>query len=144
MHFVIGGSVHLDRQEGAGTDMQSQRFMPDSGSGQRGHQIGREMQCGGWCGHRAITRCEHGLVIPAIPIIGLALARDVRRERHSPRPLKQDFDGFLTLKTQCKRAIRMTFLSDCRSEEHTSELQSLMRISYAVFCLKKKNNITKS
>src|SRR3546814_1228975 len=32
----------------------------------------------------------------------------------------------------------------CRSEEHTSELQSLMRISYAVFCLKKKNkNIEK-
>src|SRR3546814_9972325 len=29
-----------------------------------------------------------------------------------------------------------------RSEEHTSELQSLMRISYAVFCLKKKNNHT--
>src|SRR3546814_3918636 len=30
-------------------------------------------------------------------------------------------------------------LNDRRSEEHTSELQSLMRISYAVFCLKKKN-----
>src|SRR3546814_8346405 len=30
-----------------------------------------------------------------------------------------------------------------RSEEHTSELQSLMRISYAVFCLKKKNTLTK-
>src|SRR3546814_7503524 len=30
-----------------------------------------------------------------------------------------------------------------RSEEHTSELQSLMRISYAVFCLKTKNNIEK-
>src|SRR3546814_8398216 len=30
-----------------------------------------------------------------------------------------------------------------RSEEHTSELQSLMRISYAVFCLKKKKRITK-
>src|SRR3546814_5485575 len=29
-----------------------------------------------------------------------------------------------------------------RSEEHTSELQSLMRISYAVFCLKKKTNKT--
>src|SRR3546814_2630892 len=29
-----------------------------------------------------------------------------------------------------------------RSEEHTSELQSLMRISYAVFCLKKKNRTT--
>src|SRR3546814_7026985 len=31
-----------------------------------------------------------------------------------------------------------------RSEEHTSELQSLMRISYAVFCLKKKNRIPKT
>src|SRR3546814_5528879 len=30
-------------------------------------------------------------------------------------------------------------LGSARSEEHTSELQSLMRISYAVFCLKKKN-----
>src|SRR3546814_7587292 len=32
-------------------------------------------------------------------------------------------------------------LSAIRSEEHTSELQSLMRISYAVFCLKKKNHL---
>src|SRR3546814_2716683 len=32
-------------------------------------------------------------------------------------------------------------LPDLRSEEHTSELQSLMRISYAVFCLKKQTNI---
>src|SRR3546814_8774822 len=31
--------------------------------------------------------------------------------------------------------------SDIRSEEHTSELQSLMRISYAVFCLKKKESL---
>src|SRR3546814_1149724 len=31
-------------------------------------------------------------------------------------------------------------MADARSEEHTSELQSLMRISYAVFCLKKKKN----
>src|SRR3546814_3545776 len=33
------------------------------------------------------------------------------------------------------------FLNRLRSEEHTSELQSLMRISYAVFCLKKKKHI---
>src|SRR3546814_10770632 len=39
------------------------------------------------------------------------------------------------------RAGRPRTVSDTRSEEHTSELQSLMRISYAVFCLK-KNNIT--
>src|SRR3546814_3872031 len=44
------------------------------------------------------------------------------------------------------RALTHTFIE--RSEEHTSELQSLMRISYAVFCLKKKisndyNSITR-
>src|SRR3546814_3209135 len=33
-------------------------------------------------------------------------------------------------------------LSSSRSEEHTSELQSLMRISYAVFCLKNKTHLT--
>src|SRR3546814_4705795 len=44
-----------------------------------------------------------------------------------------------------------TFVERCqhltdlgRSEEHTSELQSLMRISYAVFCLKKKKNTTEN
>src|SRR3546814_10610834 len=36
--------------------------------------------------------------------------------------------------------IRRAKLMNLRSEEHTSELQSLMRISYAVFCLKKKRN----
>src|SRR3546814_7695633 len=35
-----------------------------------------------------------------------------------------------------------TVVGYVRSEEHTSELQSLMRISYAVFCLKKKRNQT--
>src|SRR3546814_9153355 len=34
--------------------------------------------------------------------------------------------------------------AETRSEEHTSELQSLMRISYAVFCLKKKTHIKKN
>src|SRR3546814_12043875 len=52
----------------------------------------------------------------------------------------------------CSTDIRGTFDSDFgyyspppvkRSEEHTSELQSLMRISYAVFCLKKKNTVHK-
>src|SRR3546814_7258612 len=36
--------------------------------------------------------------------------------------------------------IATVYIIAMRSEEHTSELQSLMRISYAVFCLKKKNN----
>src|SRR3546814_5169503 len=37
-----------------------------------------------------------------------------------------------------RRHARREAVALCRSEEHTSELQSLMRISYAVFCLKKK------
>src|SRR3546814_19748665 len=36
--------------------------------------------------------------------------------------------------------LQLVFLTTHRSEEHTSELQSLMRISYAVFCLKKKKH----
>src|SRR3546814_5163064 len=46
-----------------------------------------------------------------------------------------------------RSALTMLFIvgtgTPARSEEHTSELQSLMRISYAVFCLKKKNINTK-
>src|SRR3546814_6511817 len=38
------------------------------------------------------------------------------------------------------RAQQMSHAVTFRSEEHTSELQSLMRLSYAVFCLKKKKN----
>src|SRR3546814_7801300 len=40
------------------------------------------------------------------------------------------------------RTMPLQMLAVQRSEEHTSELQSLMRISYAVFCLKKKKNTT--
>src|SRR3546814_6852799 len=43
------------------------------------------------------------------------------------------FEGVITVD-----AIRLSIVNSMRSEEHTSELQSLMRISYAVFCLKKK------
>src|SRR3546814_4346939 len=52
----------------------------------------------------------------------------------------------ITASAMARRAVRTRSLSSnssssaARSEEHTSELQSLMRISYAVFCLKKKNN----
>src|SRR3546814_3740510 len=57
------------------------------------------------------------------------LSRRPREEFHSRR--------------RCARGIRAGEPALYRrSEEHTSELQSLMRISYAVFCLKKKNNNT--
>src|SRR3546814_6191994 len=48
-------------------------------------------------------------------------------------------DGDATL----GRVVFRTVLAAIRSEEHTSELQSLMRISSAVFCLQKKKNKTK-
>src|SRR3546814_5520590 len=44
-------------------------------------------------------------------------------------------------KVRAAKPVVWRFWQEDRSEEHTSELQSLMRISYAVFCLKKKNNI---
>src|SRR3546814_8460647 len=42
----------------------------------------------------------------------------------------------------CAPALGDSAIAGIRSEEHTSELQSLMRISYAVFCLKKKKRKT--
>src|SRR3546814_7634466 len=66
-----------------------------------------------------------GSVIDATKIAALALKHDIRRvEDFEPLRTRVDADG---------QAVNP------RSEEHTSVLQSLMRISYAVFCLKHKN-----
>src|SRR3546814_3951308 len=46
--------------------------------------------------------------------------------------------GDVTARIEAEYDLRLTQKLILRSEEHTSELQSLMRISYAVFCLKKK------
>src|SRR3546814_5588878 len=59
-------------------------------------------------------------IAASIPIEALNFAYRLSGDRPAWRPLRVFDDG--------------------RSEEHTSELQSLMRISYAVFCLKKKKN----
>src|SRR3546814_6431355 len=44
-------------------------------------------------------------------------------------------------RSKSNQTSRLTGIQTSRSEEHTSELQSLMRISYAVFCLKKKQKL---
>src|SRR3546814_6385083 len=72
-------------------------------------------------GHLAVDRHPAGGKAPP-PVVQAAL-RD--GEGHMQRP-----------------ASVMTGYGAARSEEHTSELQSLMRISYAVFCLKNKNKQT--
>src|SRR3546814_5274738 len=59
------------------------------------------------------------------------LARDTLRDYHKERAIRA--------REELIAEIGASFLMADRSEEHTSELQSLMRISYAVFCLKKKN-----
>src|SRR3546814_4297090 len=56
-------------------------------------------------------------------------------------PSGRDLRQYRTRRRELQRAGEQRLrLRRMRSEEHTSELQSLMRISYAVFCLKKKNN----
>src|SRR3546814_7663119 len=64
--------------------------------------------------------------------------RSVREGRHSGRRIEG------VARRLARRARKSTDVEgQVRSEEHTSELQSLMRISYAVFCLKKKTNTKK-
>src|SRR3546814_4818638 len=64
---------------------------------------------------------------------------DSRRDRHDRRGLS----AFLPEAGASAAACR-TGRAHGRSEEHTSELQSLMRISYAVFCLKKKKHYNRT
>src|SRR3546814_7923209 len=61
-----------------------------------------------------------------------AAARDRALSEHMLEATQASGEGLGQLSDGLARATTM------RSEEHTSELQSLMRISYAVFCLKKK------
>src|SRR3546814_5838130 len=80
------------------------------------------------CRSRARSRCEPGDRM-ATQRLG---SRVCWRFRWSNRKLEQGHPA---------QSARSACISDTkcdRSEEHTSELQSLMRISYAVFCLKKK------
>src|SRR3546814_1942317 len=65
--------------------------------------------------------------------------RRVRPSPHLPRP--QSRSGEKLERTRADVQPAALVLGRLRSEEHTSELQSLMRISYAVFCLKKKTTI---
>src|SRR3546814_1496998 len=57
----------------------------------------------------------------------------------APMPIERS--DLLAPMAGCSCHHRQSKLLHLRSEEHTSELQSLMRISYAVFCLKNKNDI---
>src|SRR3546814_9097404 len=79
--------------------------------------------------HKAVFLDEMELVVPWRELIALIAAASPVASTGRP-PFAHE------------TMLRIHFLHQ-RSEEHTSELQSLMRISYAVFCLKKKNNNNK-
>src|SRR3546814_7622140 len=94
----------------------------------------------------ALCRPRHYLAVREDPIL---LLRLLVGEGHRPalplRPAHEaGLEGFSAdLADLGVPGVRLSdadevFMSNIRSEEHTSELQSLMRISYAVFCLKKQ------
>src|SRR3546814_6417079 len=68
---------------------------------------------------------------------GNAEAVDEHAEANGPEGLLERHPHSAVFRQRAENALRLR-----RSEEHTSELQSLMRISYAVFCLKKKKQDT--
>src|SRR3546814_9113934 len=80
--------------------------------------------------------------IGAVPVMDGDTVVGVFSERDIIYGLAQDGPPILDRRVdQMMTAPAVTVTRDqTRSEEHTSELQSLMRISYAVFCLKKKKN----
>src|SRR3546814_3996225 len=76
-----------------------------------------------------LTSAERAKDFPQKPVYILGTGESVET------PMISQMEDFTSSK-----AFRVSGKKAFRSEEHTSELQSLMRISYAVFCLKKKNN----
>src|SRR3546814_6103598 len=82
--------------------------------------------------------CVYGLYFRNISVTSLLMVSNFEGRFHSFLTPYWFMEALL----QCTLMLVLLFrLRSVRSEEHTSELQSLMRISYAVFCLKKKKTI---
>src|SRR3546814_3238072 len=107
-----------------------------AGAARSAHHRRHEPPCA-WPAHRRAALCEFPTHRRR------SLSADGRRaEPRSDRTLlrsRRCGAARLRAAARCGRARAADARRSPRSEEHTSELQSLMRISYAVFCLKKKN-----
>src|SRR3546814_5131770 len=77
-------------------------------------------------------------LLPYTPLFRSARHRPLLRKRGGKDCAATSGRRLRVLRSAARRARRSRRRPPTRSEEHTSELQSLMRISYAVFCLKKK------
>src|SRR3546814_1644043 len=98
--------------------------------------------------------CSSDLIVdrPVVLVVALANTREHLDDIVEIQPIEQIDPFVVDLRRRRQRAVFEPRIgdedrigeilveegTDIRSEEHTSELQSLMRISYAVFCLKKK------
>src|SRR3546814_3517354 len=89
--------------------------------------------------------CSSDLPLRPADVDDLFLEHDPRLAQRKPcahRPARGILRSRIEKWLHSKYPIAATnFIACYRSEEHTSELQSLMRISYAVFCLKKKKRL---
>src|SRR3546814_1046385 len=79
-------------------------------------------------------------IVFVIPIRGFEFRKSLMQEHFNENYMESDEYPTATFKGKLQGFDPSVENPQERSEEHTSELQSLMRISYAVFCLKKKNN----
>src|SRR3546814_6310609 len=89
-----------------------------------------------------LSQCSRGSHLRQ-PRVNITAPPQLRRHAHMrwrPRAIMDDV--FRPRPEELYRAVHLSRDDRGRSEEHTSELQSLMRISYAVLCLKKNNNNT--
>src|SRR3546814_5684448 len=77
-------------------------------------------------------------------LMGVAPTGNGRRESYAHAPMPRMTNTFMRGGDDDPAELLSRVKKGIRSEEHTSELQSLMRISYAVFCLKKKKTLTQS
>src|SRR3546814_1694679 len=113
------------------------------GNGDRRRQL-TVHRCGQRSGRRLVV---HALVVSSDTCLALQAHGVVRRKRLAGAdqgPRHRVVAGtHVRRKSQDQRCKIARNVSGHKSEEHTSELQSLMRISYAVFCLKKKTNTKK-
>src|SRR3546814_4142179 len=91
---------------------------------------------------RSNTQCETGLNDTTTSVVREGMRLPVTSRNGTPAQRQLSIQALRATKvsTSLSWVKPLTASPSTRSEEHTSELQSLMRISYAVFCLKKKKN----
>src|SRR3546814_9308862 len=107
--------------------------------------------------YRTLGASRSGLITPSLPTLnttgGIPQIEDGQYQHWATAGffgrLNYDYKGRYLLEVNARYDGTSRFMREkrwnlfpSRSEEHTSELQSLMRLSYAVFCLNKQNNIS--